>query len=261
MNTLGEKTLMAGIQPLSIVRLEPVNKKLILPNGVFVPVGNRPDDATLQLIGHMTGGSQIPKRVIPPDQTTEGVHLGAMMDYGISPVTRLDVNSEHINNCHVLAAVGVATDGENPTEQRGLYAHINPAAHLLNSNRFPEVLAERIEQFRQSTHLYTRDVLIAGGAIDIQNRKRAAWTKDLCIRSINIIAEACKPLDVEPTVTLPTLESLDTSISLGTQKRELYIRPSGPARMAIPEHAFPSVFFASQAKDIIEKLYACLEWK
>jgi len=209
---------MAGIQPLSLVRLKPQNTKLMLPNGVFVPVGHRPDDAMLQRMGEMFGNSEIGKRVIPADQTTEGVYLGAMMDYGISPVTALDVNSEHVNNCHILAAAGVATEGNNATEQCGLFVHINPAAHLLNSHGFPGVLAERIEEFRQSTHHFTRDVLIAGGAIDVQNRQRAEWTKNLCVQSITKIAEACRPLDVEPTVTLPALESLDTSISLGTQK-------------------------------------------
>lgn len=257
-----KNNLMAGISPIGVDWQDAVDAALVLPDGVYVPVGERPSSEMLEAMAQLTVQRSISERRIPADQSTEGVLLGEMMDYGISPITGKPVNSEHVNNCHILTGVGVARSGTTPIEQVGLYAHINPAAHVLQSRNFHKRLQERIRQLREATHQFTVDLLIAGGSIDVSSEARADWSTALCVNSIQKITELCaREFDVEPTVMRPRVEDLATHMSLVTQSRQLIVRPSIQPRVELPEEFAPSLFLASQAKHYIERIRGALEWR
>ena len=256
----GKANIVAGVPQLHIEWRNPVRERLVLPNGVYVPIGERPDHESLQRIGQLFGGHEFAERVIPADQSTEGVLLGSMMDYGISPVTAKDVNSEHVNNCHILAAVGVATQGATPLQEHALFAHINPAAHKLQTRNFHTLLRERVRQLCSSTHRFTRDVLFAGGCIDVSSEQRADWSTELCIQSIETMAKLCEELDVEPTVTRPGIQDVDTHMSLATQQRKLLVRPSFAPKLELPDQVAPHLFLASQARMYIQRIRSIMQW-
>jgi hypothetical protein len=257
----GKAGIATGVPQLRIDWHTPLNERLVLPNGVYVPVGERPDHGTLQSIGRAFGSMQFAERKIPTDQTTDGVLLGEMMDYGISPVTPKDINSEHVNNCHMLVAMGIAKSGATPLEENAVLAHINPAAHMLKSRNFHQRLRERVEALRDATHSFTRDVLFAGGCIDTSSEQRADWSTQLCIHSIQTLESICANLDVEPTVTRPGIQDLDTHMALATQRRTLIVRPSLAPQTEFPEQFVPSLFLASEAKKYIERMRNAMQWQ
>lgn len=251
--------LAAGVRPIAIEHHAYTTEPFIIPNGTYVCVGER----TASMVGLAKAVLQerLIERRIPSDQSIAGVLLGAMMDWGIGPVTHTPLNTEPVNNCHVLTAVGVATTGNSILEERGLFAHINPTARVLKTNNFEARLRERIAQFCEETHRFTRDILIAGGSIAIESKQRADTSTGFCIDSVEMMADLCKNMDVEPTVTLPVLQSLERSMALDTQSRTLHIRPAVQYQFAQIEEHFPRTFPASQAREIITRLRAALSWK
>ncbi len=252
-----------GLQELRIDVRKPVNEPMILANGVYVACGNRPTGAALEAFNAMSGtllNMTVPERVIPADQSTEGVLLGDFLDYGIGPVTAMPANSDHVNNCIAVNAVGVAKNGKHLEEQRGLYVHVNPAALVLR-NEFRARYAQRINEMREGTHQFTRDIAFLGGALGVESPERARATAQRWLNLVEELTKLSESLDVEPTLMRPTLKGLDTSVCMDTQNRTTIVRPSADEGIDIPSEIFPQFILASQARKSIQKLLSSLQWQ
>ena len=257
------KPIAPGLGELKIRHLDPLDERLVLPNGVFVPCGKRPTGANLQSFNSLINAAldmTVDERAIPANQSTEGVILGDFMDYGISPVTKGPISSEHVNNCIVVNAVGVAKNGSTPEEQRGLYVHVNPAVLLLH-NQFRDRYVARMREMQDATHQFTTDVAFLGGALHLESSEQALKTAQRWLNLVEELARLSEPLGVEPTVMRPFLRSLDTSVCLDTQNRTVIIRPSGEEGLQVPPEIFPPFVLASQARANIERLLSILHWK
>ncbi len=242
---------------LSVCFLGHSREPFVLPNGVYVRMGEELPEFFRNIAAFTAGGSpeDYLAPTIPPDQSTEDVILGKYGHYGISPVTPKDVNSEAFNNCFCLTACG--TNVENENEELALLAHVVPGPGVLNSKReLQEHLALRVAELRSKTRQGTRSVLIAGGILDCSSQEALHESSRDCVETTAFLAEACQPLNVEPRSFQPAMGDHHRYLSLATQHRQLLMRSKGHPVLSqghlldLPAH-FPSEHAAKNIEQVI----------
>jgi len=246
------QTLAQGLDAPNIqIEIEPPSSEpLLLEKGMYVHQGEEvPAELgiLMQFMGMSTKGME---NILPPGQRDEGSILGPFMSYGISPVTDLNINSMHYNNCIALIAIGT---GHN-NHQLGLQTHIvdsTTRVPLLYGNttvceKFRTDMYRRLEELVRSTRDRTVDTLIAGGRLSPYSSDCENELDSYIATIADLDAIVQEVVGKSATVLAPSLGNLWKYISTETQSRKVRIRPKAHQSGELFQRTFVARKIASE---------------
>ena len=235
MKSVKLSTLSTGLRtPNCTIELQPEqNDPLVLNNGVYVQQGEVPEGLFIPLLRDVF---ELPDEVfsneLPPGQTDDGVTLGPLQSFGISPVTEKPINSVPYNNCIGFSAVGERRNDHRQLAVQGHFVEgVTRFSITLDDKRFlKDLCIESIERalwtLRQSTKERSVDVVIFGGRFQLSDREKFEESVQAYINTvldINSIVEDV--LNQSASILAPSIGDLGRWCSTDTQNRRLIIRP------------------------------------